>query len=516
LRLKIKNTGKFKYSKKYLKLINDASVYDVAIDSPTTFATNLSAKEKNDIYLKREDLQPIFSFKNRGAYNKIFNLSEKQRSSGIIAASAGNHAQGVALACKKLNIKCNIVIPVTAPENKINSVKRLGAKITLHGENLAEALVKADEISKKHNYTFVHPFDDPYTIAGQGTIGKEILQDSVKYDAIFVPVGGGGLLAGISAWIRQNDKTIKIVGVEVDDSACLMEALKSNKRVLLKKVGLFADGVAVSQVGKHNLDVIKECVDEVITVNIDEVCAAVKDIFEDTRILSEPSGAVALAGLKIYSKKTKNKNLLALSSGANVNFQKLGFIVERSELGENREKILSIKIPEQPGSFLKLAKVFGKLPVTEFNYRKSNKKDAFILVGIRTSSEESFIKLKNKLKKLKYKFNDYTSNKISNDHLRHMVGGRASSDDQSEHNERIFNGEFPEKPGALLDFLKNFGTNWNISLFHYRNIGSAYGNILIGIEDPNDNKSLLIKHLDKCGTIFKEESNNRAYLDFLK
>ena len=516
MRLKIKKTGKFKNSRKYLKLINEASVYDVAIDSPTTFAANLSAKEQNDIYLKREDLQPIFSFKNRGAYNKISNLSEEQRSSGIIAASAGNHAQGVALACKRLNINCNIVMPVTAPENKLNSVKRLGAKITLHGENLAKALVKADEISKKHNYTFVHPFDDPYTIAGQGTIGKEILEDGIKYDAIFVPVGGGGLLAGISAWVRQNDKSIKIIGVEVNDSACLTEALKLNKRVLLKKVGLFADGVAVSQVGKHNLDVIKECVDEVITVNIDEVCAAVKDIFEDTRVLSEPSGAVALAGLKIYSKRIKNKNLLALSSGANVNFQKLGFIVERSELGENREKILSIKIPEAPGSFLKLAKVFGKLPVTEFNYRKSDSKDAYVLVGIRTPSEDRFIKLKNNLKKLKYKFSDYTSNDISNDHLRHMVGGRAGSLDESKHNERIFNGEFPEKPGALLDFLKNFGANWNISLFHYRNIGSAYGNILIGIEDPNNNKSLLLKHLDKCGTLFKEESNNRAYLDFLK
>ena len=491
-------------------------MYDVAIDSPTTFAANLSAKEQNDIYLKREDLQPIFSFKNRGAYNKISNLSEEQRSSGIIAASAGNHAQGVALACKRLNINCNIVMPVTAPENKLNSVKRLGAKITLHGENLAKALVKADEISKKHNYTFVHPFDDPYTIAGQGTIGKEILEDGIKYDAIFVPVGGGGLLAGISAWVRQNDKSIKIIGVEVNDSACLTEALKLNKRVLLKKVGLFADGVAVSQVGKHNLDVIKECVDEVMTVNIDEVCAAVKDIFEDTRVLSEPSGAVALAGLKIYSKRMKNKNLLALSSGANVNFQKLGFIVERSELGENREKILSIKIPEAPGSFLKLAKVFGKLPVTEFNYRKAHEKDAHVLVGIRTSSEDSFSKLKQKLKKLKYKFSDYTNNEISNDHLRHMVGGRASSNNQSKGLERIFNGEFPETPGALLNFLENFGNNWNISLFHYRNIGSAYGNILIGIEDPNSDKTKLIKHLDKSGTLFKEESNNKAYLDFLK
>ena len=516
MRLKIKKTGKFKNSKKYLKLIESASVYDVAIDSPTTHAANLSIKENNNIYLKREDLQPIFSFKNRGAYNKIVNLSEKQKSLGIIAASAGNHAQGVALACKKLKLSCNIIMPVTAPQNKINAVKRLGAKITLHGENLADALVEADKVSKKHKYTFVHPFDDQFTIAGQGTVGREILEDGIDYDTIFVPVGGGGLLAGISAWVRQKNKKIKIVGVEVDDSACLTEALKSNKRVLLERVGLFADGVAVSQVGKNNLDVIKECVDEVITVNIDEVCAAVKDIFEDTRILSEPSGAVALAGLKIYSKRMKDKNLMAISSGANVNFQKLGFIVERSELGENREKILSIKIPEKPGSFLKLSKVFGKMPITEFNYRKSDKKDAFILVGIRTASEDSFTRLKNKLKKLNYKFSDYTSNDISNDHLRHMVGGRVSGSGESEHNERIFNGEFPEKPGALLDFLKHFGTKWNISLFHYRNIGSAYGNILIGIEDQNKNKSLLLKHLDKCGTPFKEESNNRAYLDFLK
>ena len=516
MRLKINKTGKFKYSKKYLKLIDRASVYDVAIDSPTTHAINLSIKENNNIFLKREDLQPIFSFKNRGAYNKIVNLSEKKKALGIIAASAGNHAQGVALACKKLKLKCNIVMPVTAPENKLNAVKRLGAKVTLYGENLAEALIKAAEISKKFKYTFVHPFDDQYTIAGQGTVGREILEDGIDYNAIFVPVGGGGLLAGISAWIRQHNKKIKIIGVEVNDSACLTEALKSNKRVILKKVGLFADGVAVSQVGKNNLDVIKECVDEVVTVNIDEVCAAVKDIFEDTRVLSEPSGAVALAGLKIYSKRMKNKNLLAISSGANINFQKLGFIVERSEIGENREKILSIKIPEKPGSFLKLAKVFGKLSVTEFNYRKSDNDNAYVLVGIRTTSEDSFLKLKRKLKKLKYKFDDYTSNEISNDHLRHMVGGRGNVSNKTNNIERIFNGEFPEKPGALLEFLENFGNRWNISLFHYRNIGSAYGNILIGIEDPSKNKASLVKHINKCGALFNEVSNNRAYLDFLK
>ena len=516
MRLKIKKTGSFRASKKYLDLISKSKVYDVAINTPISFAGNLSTKLKNEVFLKREDLQPIFSFKIRGAYNKISHLSLDQQKNGVITASAGNHAQGVANACKNLKIPCLIVMPLTTPEIKVKSVKRFGSKVLLYGDNFDEASKKAMQLAKDQSLEFIEAFDDPFTIAGQGTVGKEILDIDKDLDVIFVPVGGGGLLAGISAWAAQTQKKTKIYGVEVEDSACLAEAIKADKRVRLREVGLFADGVAVERIGKNNFDVIKECVDEVMTVNIDEVCAAVKDIFEDTRVLSEPSGAVALAGLKLYSKRIKNKNLLALSSGANVNFQKLGFIVERSELGENREKILSIKIPEEPGSFLKLAKVFGKLPVTEFNYRKSGKRNAFVLVGIRTSSEKSFLKLKEKLKKLKYKFSDYTNNDISNDHLRHMVGGRMTSHDESDHNERIFNGEFPEKPGALLDFLKNFGTKWNISLFHYRNIGSAYGNILIGIEDPNKNKSLLVKHLDKCGTPFKEESNNSAYLDFLK
>jgi threonine dehydratase len=482
LRLKIKKTGSFKNSERYIKLIEDASVYDVAIKSPITYAPNLSLKEKNKIYLKREDLQPIFSFKNRGAYNKIINLSDSEKKRGVIAASAGNHAQGVASACKKLKIKCTIVMPITTPEKK--------------------------------KLTFVHPFDDPYTIAGQGTIGKEILEDDNHYDAIFVPVGGGGILAGISSWIAQHNKKIKIIGVEVEDSACFTEAIKANKRITLKEVGLFADGVAVSQVGKNNFDVLKECVDEVITVTVDEVCAAVKDTFEDTRVLSEPAGALALAGLKVYSKKIKGKNLLAISSGANVNFQRLNFIVERSELGENREKILSIKIPEQPGSFLNLSRIFGASLITEFNYRKSDLNDAYVLVGVRTKTDKSYQAIKNKLKKSGFVFKDLTRNEISNDHLRHMVGGRINQ--KGHKNERIFRGEFPEKPGALLTFLEKFGSNWNISLFHYRNLGSAFGKILIGIEDSDSNKSHLIKHLDKTDSVFIEETSNKAYKDFLK
>ena len=514
MRLKIKKTGSFKNSKKYIKLIENASVYDVAVNTPITFAPNLSVKEKNKIYLKREDLQPIFSFKNRGAYNKIVNLSSDQQKKGVIAASAGNHAQGVASACKKLKINCTIVMPITTPEIKIKDVKRFGAKIVQHGDNVNSALEEALKISKKKKLTFVHPFDDPMTIAGQGTIGKEILDDNNDYDVVFVPVGGGGILAGVSSWIAQHNKKIKVIGVEVEDSACFAEAVKANKRVTLKEVGLFADGVAVAQIGKHNFDVAKECVDEVITVNVDEVCAAVKDIFEDTRVLSEPAGALALAGLKVYSKKVKGKNLLAISSGANVNFQRLNFIVERSELGENREKILSIKIPEKPGSFLSLSRVFGSSPITEFNYRKSDLNDAYVLVGVRTKTEKSYQTLKNKLKKLGFVFKDLTRNEISNDHLRHMVGGRINQ--KGDNNERIFRGEFPEKPGALLSFLEKFGSDWNISLFHYRNLGSAFGKILIGIEDVNSNKHRLTKHLNKSGTLFIEETSNKAYKDFLK
>ena len=514
MRIKIKKTGSYNSSKKYIDLIEKASVYDIAINSPITFAPNISQKEKNKIYLKREDLQPVFSFKNRGAYNKIVNLTPKQKDAGVIAASAGNHAQGVAVSCKKLKINCLIVMPITTPEIKVKAVKRHGAKVLLHGDNYDAAVKEAKKIAKNNNFAFVHPFDDKYTIAGQGTIGKEILESDQEYDVIFVPVGGGGLLAGVSAWISQKGKKVKLIGVEVEDSACLAEAVKANKRVRLKEVGLFADGVAVEQVGKNNFEVIKECVDEVITVSVDEVCAAVKDIFEDTRVLSEPAGALALAGLKTYSKKVKGKNLLAISSGANVNFQRLSFIVERSELGEDREKILSIQIPEKPGSFLKLSRIFGNSQITEFNYRKSDLDKAYVLVGIRTKSDKSFQTIKNKLKKSGFTSKDVTKNEISNDHLRHMVGGRLKG--EGLNNERIFRGEFPEKPGALLTFLEKFGDKWNISLFHYRNLGSAFGKILIGIEDINANKSKLEQHLKNTGTIFCEETNNRAYRDFLK
>ena len=515
MRLKIKKSGSYKFSKKYLDLIAKSKVYDVAEKTPISFAANLSSKLKNDIFLKREDMQPIFSFKIRGAYNKIVNLTTQQKQRGVIAASAGNHAQGVANACKKLKIPCYIVMPVTAPEIKVKSVKRFGSKVLLHGDSFDQAVKKAKQMAKEQKLEFIEAFDDPLTIAGQGTIGKEILDEQNNLDVIFVPVGGGGLLAGISAWVAQTKKDIKIYGVEVEDSACLVEAIKADKRVRLREVGLFADGVAVELIGKNNFDVIRECVDGVITVSIDELCAAVKDIFEDTRVLSEPAGALALAGLKKYASKISNKRLLAVSSGANVNFERLSYIVERSEIGENREKLFSIKIPERPGSFLKLCKVFGRAQITEFNYRFSSKEDANVLVGIKTENENVFKKIKTMLTKSNFKFSDLTRNQISNDHLRHMVGGHKSTISEKD-SERLFRCQFPDRPGALMGFLKNFGSKWNISLFHYRNLGAAFANVLIGIEDKSKSVSALEKHLKSLDYSFIEETDNKAYIDFLK
>ena len=515
MRLKIKKSGSYKFSKKYLDLIAKSKVYDVAEKTPISFAANLSGKLKNDIYLKREDMQPIFSFKIRGAYNKIVNLTTQQKQRGVIAASAGNHAQGVANACKKLKIPCYIVMPVTAPEIKVKSVKRFGSKVLLHGDSFDQAVKKAKQMAKEQKLEFIEAFDDPLTIAGQGTIGKEILDEQNNLDVIFVPVGGGGLLAGISAWVAQTKKDIKIYGVEVEDSACLVEAIKADKRVRLREVGLFADGVAVELIGKNNFDVIRECVDGVITVSIDELCAAVKDIFEDTRVLSEPAGALALAGLKKYASKISNKRLLAVSSGANVNFERLSYIVERSVVGENREKLFSIKIPEQPGSFLKLCKVFGRAQITEFNYRFSSKEDANVLVGIKTENENAFKKIKTMLTKNNFKFSDLTRNQISNDHLRHMVGGHKSTISEKD-SERLFRCQFPDRPGALMGFLKNFGSKWNISLFHYRNLGAAFANVLIGIEDKSKSVSALEKHLKSLDYSFIEETDNKAYIDFLR
>lgn len=514
MRHKIKKSKTRNHADKCLKFIDSANVYDVAIKTPISFASNLSAKVGNEVYLKREDLQPIFSFKNRGAYNKICNLTLSQKKRGVVAASAGNHAQGVANAAKRLRIPCEIVMPATAPELKIKAVKKFGVKVILHGNNFNEAVKKAKAIANSKNKEFIDAFDDIYTIAGQGTIGKEIAEDKETYDAIFVPVGGGGILAGIASYISAFSPTTKIYGVEVDDSACLTEAIKFGKRVRLRQVGSFADGVAVEQIGKNTFEIIKETVDGVITVTNDELCAAVKDIFEDTRVISEPAGALALAGLKQYAAKIQGKKLLAVSSGANVNFERLSYIVERSEVGENREKLLSIKIPEKPGSFKKLCSMFGKSLITEFNYRFADSDDAFVLAGIRVESDDRFKEICAKLKAKKYKFQDLTANKISVDHLRHMVGGR-SPKLATDFAERIFRCEFPVRPESLLSFLRAFGNEWNISLFHYRNLGAAFANVLIGIQDHKSSRKSLDKHLKELDYEFYEETSNPAYKTFL-
>ena len=504
--------------KAYNKLIRASNVYDVAEVTPITKANNLSKSLKNNIFLKREDLQPVFSFKLRGAYNKISKIKKSGLSRAVIAASAGNHAQGVAYSAKKLGLKSIIVMPITTPLIKINAVKGYGGKVILYGDNFDEAYDKATSLAKKENYTFIHPFDDKDIIAGQGTIGKEIIeQTDSKIEAIFVPVGGGGLLAGVGSYIKSEHPEIKIIGVEPDDAACLDLAFRHNKRLSLKEVGLFVDGVAVKQIGKLNFSLIREWLDDVVTVSIDEVCASVQDTFQETRTIPEPAGALALAGLKkfVKSKGLKNKKLIAINSGANLNFDRLGHIVERVQLGENKEVLLSVKIPEEKGSFRKFCKLLGKRMISEFNYRAEDSEEATIFVACRFNDLKQRVKLMRHLRSKGYSPKDLSENEVAKLHIKHMVGGRAP-ESVSEKGEYLFRVEFPERPGALVDFLDRLSDNWNITLFHYRNQGSAYGRILVGFECQTKNYSKLTKYLDKTGFRFWEETENSAYKSFLK
>ena len=504
--------------KAYNKLIRASNVYDVAEVTPITKANNLSKSLKNNIFLKREDLQPVFSFKLRGAYNKISKIKKSGSSRAVIAASAGNHAQGVAYSAKKLGLKSIIVMPITTPLIKINAVKGYGGKVILYGDNFDEAYDKATSLAKKENYTFIHPFDDKDIIAGQGTIGKEIIeQTDSKIEAIFVPVGGGGLLAGVGAYIKSEHPEIKIIGVEPEDAACLDLAFRHNKRLSLKEVGLFVDGVAVKQIGKLNFSLIKEWLDDVVTVSIDEICASVEDTFLETRTIPEPAGALALAGLKKYtkSKGLRNKNLIAINSGANLNFDRLGHIVERVQLGENKEVLLSVRIPEEKGSFRKFCKLLGKRMISEFNYRAEDSEEATIFVACRFNDSKQKVKLMRHLRSKGYSPKDLSENEVAKLHVKHMVGGRAPKS-VSDKGEYLFRVEFPERPGALVDFLDKLSDNWNITLFHYRNQGSAYGRVLVGFESQKKNYSKLIKYLDKTGFRFWDETDNLAYKSFLK
>ncbi len=499
----------------YVQRINQASVYDVAIQSPLELATRLSLRLGNQIYLKREDLQPVFSFKLRGAYNKISQLSATQRAGGIIAASAGNHAQGVALAAQRFSIQATIVMPKTTPRIKVESVRAWGANIVLHGNTYDEACKHAYEIAEKEQIIFIHPYDDPDVIAGQGTVAKEILaQAAGPIDAIFVPVGGGGLIAGVSSYIKAVRPEIKIIGVEPEDAACLAAALKADERVVLDQVGIFADGVAVSQIGEEPFRIARECVDDVVLVNTDEICAAIKDIFDDTRSIAEPAGALSVAGVKRYleTHPQQDKQFVVIDSGANMNFDRLRHVSERAEIGERREALIAVTIPEQPGSFRQFCSVIGLRGITEFNYRYSDSQQAHVFVGVQThSSEHEKADLIKALEDKAYPVLDMTDNEMAKLHIRYMVGGRVSGVE----NERLCRFEFPERPGALLRFLNHVGQQWNISLFHYRNHGSAYGRVLVGIQVPQDEMPQFDQFLQDLGYPYWDESDNPAYALFL-
>lgn len=501
---------------KYIKKILDARVYDVAIETPLTHASLLSCRFNNAIYLKREDLQPVFSFKLRGAYNRVRLLSEKQKAKGVIAASAGNHAQGLALAAQKLGIKATIVMPKTTPEIKVNAVKAKGAKVILVGDAFEDASKHAQQLVKEKGLIYIPPYDDEDVIAGQGTVAMEMLkQHTASTHAVFVPVGGGGLIAGMAAYIKYVRPEIKVIGVEPEDAACLQSALKHNRRIILDEVGIFADGVAVKQIGTLPFEIAKDCVDEVITVSTDEICAAIKDIFDDTRSIAEPAGAIGVAGLKKYVEREgiENENLLTVVSGANVNFDRLRYISERTEIGEKREAILAVTLPEKPGSYKKFIQALHKRSITEFNYRYAYGYDAQIFVGVQISSGgESREQIVEELRAQGYAVQDLTDNEIAKLHIRHMVGGRS----EGVGNEQVYRFEFPERPGALMKFLTSLGSRWNISMFHYRNHGAAYSRVLMGVQIKSEDSRAFRQMLDDVGFRYWEETDNEAYQLFLR
>jgi threonine dehydratase len=498
----------------YLERILTARVYDVAIESPLDIAGNLSRRLGNSVYLKREDLQPVFSFKLRGAYNKMAKLTPAQLKRGVVAASAGNHAQGVALAAQKLGAKAVIVMPATTPQIKIDAVASRGARVLLHGDSYDEAYEHAMVLAKKLMGTFVHPYDDPDVIAGQGTIAMEMLhQHQAPIHSIYVPVGGGGLIAGIAAYVKRLRPEIKIVGVEPEDADAMARSLCRSERVKLAQVGIFADGVAVKQVGKETFRLAQLYVDEVVRVDNDAICAAIKDVFEDTRSILEPAGALSVAGLKaaVAGDKLRDKTLIAVASGANMNFDRLRHVAERAELGEKREAVLAVTIPETPGSFKAFCTLLGARSITEFNYRYDDPRLARVFVGLQIQGVGEVHKLVAQLKKHKLDALDLTDNEMAKLHVRHMVGGHAPL----ASNELIYRFEFPERPGALMNFLNSMSHDWNISLFHYRNHGTDYGRILVGIQVPPKEKPSFRKFLDKLGYRYWDETRNPAYKLFL-
>jgi threonine dehydratase len=498
----------------YIKKIRDARVYDVAIESPLELAANLSKRAGNRILLKREDMQPVFSFKLRGAYNKMAQLTPGQRKHGVICASAGNHAQGVALAAKRLGCRAVIVMPETTPDIKVHAVKARGGEVVLAGDSYDEAYAHALTLEKKQKLTFVHPYDDPDVIAGQGTIGMEIDQQHPGHiDAVFCAIGGGGLISGVAAWIKHARPETKIIGVETFDADAMARSLKFGKRVRLSQVGLFADGTAVKYVGEETFRLCKSLVDDVILVDTDAICAAIKDVFEDTRAILEPSGALAIAGAKAYAAqhKLKNKTLVAVASGANTNFDRLRFVAERAEIGEQREAVLAVTIPEKPGSFRRFCSLIGKRAITEFNYRYADAKEAHVFVGVQVASRAESLKLVESLRQHHLETLDLTDDEMAKLHVRHMVGGHAPS----LNDEILYRFEFPERPGALMNFLEHMSRGWNISLFHYRNHGADHGRVLVGMQVPTAEKKAFNAFLKELGYRHSDETGNPAYKLFL-
>ena len=498
----------------YLERILTSRVYDVATESPLEVAPALSKRLGNTLLLKREDLQPVFSFKLRGAYNRMALLPRKRLARGVIAASAGNHAQGVALAAQRLGCRAVIVMPVTTPRIKVDAVAARGAQVLLHGDSYDDAYRHAMRLKRRRRLAFVHPYDDPDVIAGQGTIGMEILrQHAGAIGAIFVPIGGGGLAAGIATYVKRVRPAIRMIGVEPVDADAMARSLKAGRRIRLEQVGLFADGVAVKQVGRETFRLCRELLDEVVLVDTDAMCAAIKDVFEDTRVVLEPAGALAVAGAKAWVARhgARNRTLVAVASGANTNFDRLRFIAEEAELGEQREAVLAVTIPERPGSFKKFCARLGAKNITEFNYRIAGASAAHIFVGIEVEDRAQTARIVRNLRRHGLTTLDLSDNEMAKWHVRHMVGGRAPF----AKNELLYRFEFPERPGALMRFLQNLRSDWNISLFHYRNHGADYGRVLVGIQVPGSEMGAFRRFLRALGYPYADETRNPAYRLFL-
>ena len=505
-------------AEEYLRRILTARVYDVAIESPLELAPGLSERLGNRVLLKREDLQPIKSFKLRGAYNKMAQLSRDQLKRGVIAASAGNHAQGVALAAQKLECRALIVMPVTTPEVKVDAVRTRGAEVVLFGDSYSDAYTHALKLQRKYKLTFVHPFDDPDVIAGQGTIAMEILRQHHPVDhgpihGVFVAIGGGGLIAGVAAYIKALAPQIRVIGVQTTDSDAMARSLEAGRRVKLHDVGLFSDGTAVREVGQHTFKLVRDHVDDIVRVDTDAICAAIKDVFQDTRSILEPAGALSIAGMKAYAQreKLKQRTLVAIACGANMNFDRLRFVAERTEVGEAREALFAVTIPEERGSFKRFCKLVGNRSVTEFNYRISDSSIAQVFVGIGTASAGDNQTLARQFRRHGYATVDLTHDELAAEHVRYMVGGKSPL----AAGELIYRFEFPERPGALMKFLTSMAPSWNISMFHYRNQGADYSRVLVGLQIPPNERRAFIRFLAAVGYRYWNETENPAYRLFL-